>query len=61
VRQSGRQPSRSYEVHRVHVYRRGDVVEALEQCGFAVTVGRSLGRRRLIIGDAAVVARKTRV
>jgi SAM-dependent methyltransferase len=53
---------RSSETHRVQVYSRRRVVEALKACGFSVVgIGRSLGRVRLLAGDLAVIARKPRV
>jgi len=50
---------RSRETHRVRVYGVREMTLALERCGFSVEMRRSFGRRRLIAGDVAVIARKS--
>ena len=49
---------RSEEVHRLRLYRAADVMNALEACGFQVTVAGSYGRFRIPPGMAVFVARR---
>ncbi len=58
ARQIGGRTRWSRETHRVRVYDRAAVVDALRRCGFEVRAGRAFGRVRLLPGDVAVVARK---
>jgi SAM-dependent methyltransferase len=58
VRRAGRVRRASRETHRVRVYRRGDVREALARAGFRVRMSRAYGRHRVLPGDVVVVARR---
>jgi hypothetical protein len=44
------------EVHRVRLYARQTIAAALRRAGFAVAMRRSIGRVRVIRGDAVAVA-----
>jgi trans-aconitate methyltransferase len=50
----------SREIHSIRIYSRREIRAALEECGFRVTMNRSLGRYRLMTGDVAVIALKDR-
>jgi len=58
IRRVGHVTRRSRETHYVRIYSRDEVASALESAGFRVTMREAFGRRRLIAGDVAVVARK---
>ena len=47
---------RSAETHRVRVYSRGEIGQALEDAGFRFEMRQTLGSHRLIAGDLVVVA-----
>jgi hypothetical protein len=57
-RRVGGRTRRSREIHRVRVYPRAAIVEALRQCRFEVSTSRAFGRVALLLGDVAIVARK---
>lgn len=60
IRHVGRQFRRSQEVHRVRIYPRRTVAQALGAAGFTARMARSYGKCRLMAGDVTVVARKSR-
>lgn len=49
---------RSQETHRVRIYPRAEIADALERAGFSVSMRRSYGPVRLLPGDVAAVAQK---
>jgi len=49
---------RESEIHRVRVYMRQEIGDAVRASGFRVTMRRSFGSYRLLPGDVAVVAQK---
>ena len=55
-RKIGREYRQSRETHRVRIYSREDVGEALSAAGFVFRMRRSYGSYRLLPGDVAVVA-----
>jgi SAM-dependent methyltransferase len=57
-RRIGHRLRRSHETHRVRIYRREEIAQALRQAGFSVRMRRSYGRYRLLPGNVAVVAWK---
>jgi SAM-dependent methyltransferase len=56
-RKAGRMYRRSYEVHRVLLLDRAELITALRRAGFSVTIRRSIGPVKLIRGDAVVMAK----
>jgi SAM-dependent methyltransferase len=56
VRYIQEKPRVAHEVHRVRLYGRGLIGAALRRAGFAVTMHQSIGRVRVIRGDAVVCA-----
>jgi SAM-dependent methyltransferase len=56
TRRTTRGLRQSRETHRIRIYDRRVMRRLLEQCGFTVTMSRSLGRHRLLAGDVAVIA-----
>ena len=59
IRKVGRQYRRTQESHRVLIYSRRAVAQALAEAGFTATMSRSYGRYRPIAGDVAVIATRT--
>ena len=59
IRKVGRQYRRTQEMHRVLIYSRRAVAQALAEAGFTASMSRSYGRYRLIAGDVAVIATRT--
>jgi len=57
-REVGRAHRRTRETHRVRIYTRGEIANALAAAGFEFTMRRAYGRYRLLPGDVAVIARK---
>jgi len=58
IRRVGRQYRRAQETHRVRIYSRRAVAEALADAGFTARMSRSYGRYRLMAGDVAVIAQR---
>ena len=58
VRRIGQRLRRSMETHRVRVFGRTEISNALKRAGFRVVMRRSIGRVRLIHGDLLLIARK---
>jgi SAM-dependent methyltransferase len=56
VRIAGRRARHAAETHRVRVYTRADIKDALVRAGFSVRMSRSYGAFRLMAGAVAVVA-----
>jgi len=56
IRKVGRQYRRTQESHRVRIYKRRAVANALAGAGFTARMSRSYGRYRLLPGDVAVIA-----
>jgi SAM-dependent methyltransferase len=59
MRRVGTRTRITRETHRVRVYDVGAIRNALERCGFHVATSRAFGRRTLMAGDVAVIARKS--
>jgi hypothetical protein len=60
IRNVGRQYRRSQESHRLRIYSRRAVANALADAGFSVRTSRSYGRYRLPPGGVAVIATRER-
>jgi cyclopropane fatty-acyl-phospholipid synthase-like methyltransferase len=58
IRKVGRQYRRTQEFHRVRIYSRRAVAEALADAGFTASMTRSYGRYRLMAGVVAVIAKR---
>jgi SAM-dependent methyltransferase len=59
-RRAGRNYRRSEEMHRLHLYERSELLDALHRAGFAARVLNGYGRFRFAPAHAAFVARKAR-
>jgi SAM-dependent methyltransferase len=59
IRKVGRRYRRTQESHRVRIYNRRAVANALAGAGFTARMSRSYGRYRLLPGDVAVIAIRT--
>jgi len=57
---AGGRRRKTNETHRVRIYRRTEIAQALTAAGFAFTMRRRYGRYRLLPGDVVVIARKRR-
>jgi SAM-dependent methyltransferase len=58
IRKVGRQYRRTQESHRVQIYSRRAVANALGDAGFTASMSRSYGRWPLLAGGVAVIARR---
>jgi SAM-dependent methyltransferase len=58
IRKVGRQYRRTQESHRVQIYSRRAVANALGDAGFTASMSRSYGGYRLPAGDVAVIAKR---
>ena len=58
IRKMGRQYRRTQESHRVQIYSRRAVANALGDAGFTSSMSRSYGRCRLLAGGVAVIAER---
>jgi SAM-dependent methyltransferase len=56
VRSAGRRVRKSREIHRVRVYSRAQIADALARAGLSVRMSRSIGRYRVMAGDVAAIA-----
>ena len=61
LRRIGHRHRRSRETHRVRIYGKEEMAQALADAGFAVRMRRSYGRYRLLPGSVAVIAGKRAV
>jgi len=57
-RKLGSRWRRAEELHRLHLFRRGEVHDALRQAGFSVTVARRYGAVKLLARRWAFIASK---